>query len=749
MPWTEGVEAREWHLRGRVQGVGFRPFTYRLAHRLGLAGWVRNHGGWLQVFAQGDPQRLASYGEKLLEEAPPLARPRIAASQARVPRPIEGFHILGSECSDRGHVHVPPDQFVCDDCLAELRDPTARRHGYPFINCTQCGPRYSILDALPWDRSQTAMAGFALCPACRAEYRDPLDRRFHAQPLACPDCGPVLSFTGPGATTRGNAEALELAGRALAQGGILAVRSVGGYHLACDARDGAAVDALRQRKRRPHKPLAVLFPEAGEDGLAAVARHCEIDAPAAEALQDPARPIVLLPQSARSELATGIAPGLDRVGALLPGNPLHHLLAEAVDGPLVLTSANLGGDPLIHERDTLETELGDCLDGVLDHDRPIRRPVDDSVVQVVAGHARPLRLARGIAPLELGLPWSVDCPVLAVGGHLKNTVALAWDERVVVSPHVGDLEAPRSLDAFRATIDTLEALYGVRARSLIADRHPDYASTRWAADAGLPSVTVGHHRAHASALAGEVDPEGDWLMFVWDGFGLGDDGRLWGGETFTGRPGHWRRAAHLRPFRIPGTGKASEQPWRSARGLRWTLGEGPSGADDALLHQAWERGVNSLETTSVGRLFDAAAGLCGLLRQASFEGQAAQWLESVANVPGRADALPLHADECGGLVIDWAPLVPMLGDGRRPVAERAGAFHAALAASIVALARRLGQRTGIRRVGLTGGVFQNRRLAELAVRQLAEAGFEPVLPARLPVNDGGLAFGQVIEATAP
>ncbi|HHQ42581.1 MAG TPA: carbamoyltransferase HypF, partial [Chromatiales bacterium] len=425
-----------------MQGVGFRPFVHRLAARHGLAGWVQNRLGRVVVHAEGPPAALARFGEALVREAPPLARPRIAESAEVPPQGMAGFRILASASDGEARVHLPPDRSVCEACLRELEDPRDRRHRYPFVNCTQCGPRYTIIERLPYDRARTSMARFALCADCAREYADPGDRRFHAEPLACPRCGPRLRWRGPGGAAEGEG-ALAAALACLRAGGIVAVRGVGGYHLLCDARSDAAVARLRARKRRPAKPLAVLFPD-----LAAVRRVARLDAAAAGALADPARPIVLVPLRPEAGLAAGIAPGLGEVGALLPYSPLHHLLARGFGAPLVATSGNVSGDPVVTDPEEAEALLGGVADGFLHHDRPIVRPADDPVLRPVAGAVRPLRLGRGTAPLELELPRALPEPVLATGGHMKATIALAWERRAVVSPHVGDLEAPRARALF-------------------------------------------------------------------------------------------------------------------------------------------------------------------------------------------------------------------------------------------------------------------------------------------------------------
>ena len=747
--------SRRLLLTGRVQGVGFRPFVYRLAHELRLDGFVRNLRGDVEIVLHGPAAVVERFTREVVTRAPPLARPVVAdvapAEQATAP----GFTIEPSSAALQPQVSVPPDFFCCPDCLAEMADSGDRRHRYAFINCTQCGPRYTLIEALPYDRPNTSMRGFPLCPACRREYADPLDRRFHAEPVACPECGPHLTFAA-GATDDGarrdlpgpgDDAALAAAVQALRAGAVLAVKGVGGYHLLCDARSADAVARLRSRKQRPDKPLAVMYPWLGADGLDAVRQDFTPEPAAVAALLDPARPIVLLGASAVTNLAPNVAPGLGEVGVFLPYSPLHQLLLQGFGGPLVATSGNVSGEPVLTQVEEAAQRLAQVADAFLHHDRPIVRPADDSVVRVIAGRARPIRLGRGIAPLELELPRPVPRPVLAVGGHLKATVALAWGRRVVVSPHIGDMGTLRSEQVLAQVAADLQRLYDVRAESVLSDAHPDYATTRWARASGLHHVTVQHHRAHASALMAEHGVSGDAIVFAWDGVGLGDDGALWGGETFIGRPGQWQRAATLRPLHLPGGDRAGRAPWRSAAAACWEIGrEFPGYLPDPIVRSAWERRLNAPRSSAAGRLFDAAAALVLGVGETSFEGQGPMWLEAIARDVDAHPRLPLRGGAGDVITVDWAPLVEWLLDSTTlPPAQRAGAVHAALATAIVDVALALRARSGGRVVGLTGGVFQNRRLCERALAQLQAAGFDVRLPQQVPCNDGGLSYGQVAD----
>jgi hydrogenase maturation protein HypF len=769
--------ARRLRLSGHVQGVGYRPFVYRLARELGVRGWVKNATGAVEVHAEGPADTLYEFTLALVERAPAIARPRLALDQAAEFEGHAGFAILASEANAEPDIHVPPDYFTCDDCLDELRDPADRRHGYPFINCTQCGPRYTLITALPYDRPNTSMTGFPLCPACRAEYEDSGNRRFHAEPVACPVCGPHLAFvdgadigatetaTPPPPGSGGDDAALAAAVAMLKGGGIVAVKGVGGYHLMCDAASDRAVAELRRRKPRPAKPLAVMFPADGR----LLAETVQVPDPARALLESPARPIVLLPTLDATPLSRLIAPGLNEIGCFLPYSPLHHLLLERFGGPLVATSGNISGEPVLTDNGEAEARLAVIADAFLHHDRPIVRPADDPVFRVIAGRPRPLRLGRGAAPLELDLATAVPEPVLALGGHMKNAICLAWGRRAVVSPHIGELTAARSLDTLARVAGDLQQLYQVRATRLLLDLHPGYGYRSWARESGLPLTGIPHHRAHASALAAEFPGVADWIVFAWDGVGLGEDGTLWGGEAFIGAPGRWRHAAALRPFRLPGGEKAGREPWRSAAAVWWEAHAGDHGLPEPLgqalshaereqlplLRQAWARGLNSPASSAAGRLFDAAAALTGLCARASFEGEGPMRLEALAERHRRGHAaavgaddtpaLPLGLDAAGIWRTDWSPLLAMLADATIAEGERAFRFHRAMAAALVAQAERLREASGAVDVGLTGGVFQNRLLTELVQPGLESAGFRVHLPQRVPVNDAGVSFGQVIE----
>ena len=743
--------ARRIRLRGHVQGVGFRPFVYRLALEHGIVGHVQNQLGAVEVLAVGDAGDVDTFMRNLVDRSPPLSSPTIAEVETVSSALADTFEIINSLASADAQVFVPPDYFMCDDCKRELQDPSDRRHAYPFINCTQCGPRYTLIEALPYDRPNTSMAGFPLCPDCESEYRDPANRRFHAEPVACANCGPQLSFEEQNCDSLEETE--EALGRAVEKiraGHIVAVKGIGGYHLVCDARCKSAVARLRERKRRPDKPLAVMFPVAGNDGLDIVRDFVALTPAEAAMVSGPIRPIVLATRRADCGLAKNVAPGLDEIGVFLPYSPLHQLLLDAFEGPVVATSGNISGEPVLIDNEDAATRLRPVADAFLQHNRPIVRPADDPVYRRIAGAVRPLRIGRGCAPRELNIPWSQPEPVLAVGGHMKGTVALSWGRRVVVSPHIGEMDSPRSLDVFEQVASDLQGLYGVSAKRIVCDAHPGYTTHRWAHRQKLPVETVWHHDAHASAVTAELGLQGNWLVFAWDGVGLGRDGTLWGGEALLGRPGDWRRFASLRTFRLPGGDKAGREPWRSAAALHWECARDWKATSDAdgVAKAAWDTDLNCPKTSAAGRLFDAAAAMVCDLPVASFEAQGPMMLEALCSMP--VDAIELPLIDCGDGVLrtNWEPMLDMLGDASMEPGLRAETFHASVANAILRQADAARAQHEFAQVGLCGGVFQNRFLAEQTMTLLRKAGFDVYLPRLLPGNDASLSYGQAAELAA-
>ncbi len=739
-------------VRGQVQGVGFRPFAWRLAARLGVAGEVRNDAEGVLIHAQG--ARLDAFARALREEAPKLARVD-AVERAPCPaRPgLTGFSIAAS-AGGAARTQATPDAALCPACRAEIADPADRRFRYAFANCTECGPRFSIMRAVPYDRATTTMAGFALCLACRAEYDDPADRRFHAQPVACPVCGPRLWLERDGAEVSGDAVAAAAA--MLRDGAILAIKGLGGWQLACDARDEAAVARLRARKRRPAKPFALMAADA-----ATVARFAAVSEAERALLESPAAPIVLLAAQGAA-LAPSVAPGQWALGWMLAATPLHALLLDAVGRPLVMTSGNLSGEPQVIGDDEARAKLGAFCDGFLAHDRPIARRLDDPVARVAAGAVRVLRRGRGMAPQTLPLPSDLAGapPVAALGGQLKAALCLTRDGAALLSHHIGDLDEPSTCAEFDAALADYAALFDHAPAALACDLHPDHRTTRiaesWAERANLPLVRVQHHHAHiaaAMAEAGWTRADGPVLGVAFDGLGWGPDGTVWGGEWLLAGYSEFRRLAHLKPVPLPGGDAAQREPWRNllaqldAAGLGTEAEALAPGKPLRALRAAAARGVNAPRSSSAGRLFDAVAAACGLApERLSFEGEAAMALEAAAR---RAPDLAPYPFGRDGAALDPAPMWrALLADRAAGAAPEAMAarFHAGLAQATATLARDLARAHGARAIALSGGVFQNATLLEATVAALA--GEALLIPAQAPMNDGGLALGQAAVAAA-
>ncbi len=737
-------------VRGAVQGVGFRPFAHRQATALGLTGWVSNSGGGVVLEAEGNAEALSALVDAIRESPPPNAT--VVAVEIREMEPVGGtsFGIRASETTDSCTVEVLPDIATCPDCLAELFDPADRRHRYPFINCTQCGPRYSIIEDIPYDRERTTMRHFAMCPACEMEYGDPTNRRFHAEPNACPVCGPRLALWNADACTLAHDDtALLGAAAALRRGQIVALKGIGGFHLFADARREGVVRRLRTRKRRAEKPFAVMFPS-----LVAVKASCRIGPQEEALLTGPARPIVLLRRTG-GPVVRAVAPNNPWLGVLLPYTPLHHLLMRELGFPVVATSGNLTDEPILTEEAEAIERLAGIADLFLVHDRPIVRPVDDSVVRVVCGRELMLRRARGYAPAPIAMN-GASSGIVALGGHLRTTVALTCADNIVLSQHIGDLETAAARERHLRTIGDAARLHAMTPRFAVCDLHPDYASTQVAETLGLPVIAVQHHVAHVAACMAEHGIMPPALGVAWDGTGYGPDGTIWGGEFLMMTKAGWRRVAHLRPFRLPGGEAAVREPRRAALGLLYeAFGEDAfvqadlapiasfSPAERTALQALLARGVRAPLTSSAGRLFDAFAALCGLCQRASYDGQAAAELEWAAEEHATRYELvirePMNADE--PIIVDWQPaLEAALIDLRAGAAPGlvSGALHHGLAGIIDRVAARVGKE----RVILTGGCFQNARLTESVVAALRASGFEPVWHRRVPPNDGGLALGQ-------
>lgn len=761
---------------GVVQGVGFRPFVYNLALQHKLSGWVRNNNGVVQIEIQGASAAVDAFIKQLKFQPPSLAQIAqiVTESIHLIPGPERSFEILESTASLAiQQKFVPADSATCHECLSELFDSSNRRYRYPFINCTNCGPRFTIISSLPYDRPGTAMAPFKMCVSCQQEYDDPENRRFHAQPNACATCGPSLTFISATNGTSRHDSALHSAIEQLRNGQIVAIKGLGGFHLVCDATNAAAVNELRQRKLRAKKPFALMMPN-----LDMVRKYCHCSAQEEDELVSNSRPIVLLKTLCRSNLPDAVAPGLDCLGVMLPYTPLHHLLTTEFNGPLIATSGNLSEEPIAIDNAEARHRLAKIADSFLLHDRGIQSRYDDSVVTFVAENRIVLRRARGIAPLAIKLPFTANTQALACGAHLKNTFCLVQNDQAYVSQHIGNLENIETLEHFEGTLDTYRKLFGVTPDLIVHDCHPDYLSTVFAhelaAKETLARFEVQHHHAHIVSCMIEHGLTQPVIGVAFDGSGYGLDDTLWGGEfllaTLTGS----QRLAHFKPVRLPGGSLGVREPWRMALSYIYDSSSQYVGASlghfaDTVAahhgHSAFElvkkqicNGLNSPLTSSCGRLFDAMSALLGICHKAEYEGEAAIKLECVANKAAYDyySACPtLYPFELAGdqppFVVDTKPILEAAYDeyleGVRSecIAAR---FHHTIAQLILDICRRLRTITGIQIVCLSGGVFQNAVLLKLSHQLLTADGFDVFFPRQLPANDGGLSLGQAIIALA-
>lgn len=751
------------HVRGVVQGVGFRPFIHRLAVRHHLRGWVRNESGEVRIHIEGDAEAASSFLRGLERDAPPIARiDTVEVSDALV-GPSLGFRIDLSAETGAEALPVSPDVAVCATCLSELRDPSNRRYRYAFITCTDCGPRYTVIERMPYDRARTSMAAFRQCPECRTEYESPSDRRYHSETNSCPSCGPGLWFeASDGRMVSGSDAALAAAAGSLLAGEIVALRGLGGFHLAVDATQRSAVRRLRRRKHREGKPLAIMVPSVD-----AARRIALVDSHAADLLESPERPIVLLPLLPDSAIAPGVAPGLGRIGVMVAYTPLHVLLLESCARPLVMTSGNLSEEPIAIQNAEARRRLDGVADAFLLHDREIVSRYDDSVVVPSGDVPIVVRRARGYAPLPLPLPRATPRPLLAVGAHLKNTFALAERQRVFPSQHIGDLENIETLDHYSEALARYRSLFQIGPEAVVHDLHPGYLSTRVALDVaereGLEVLRpVQHHHAHIAAVMGEHGLDEPVVGLAFDGTGYGEDGAVWGAECLLCTLTEFRRLGALRYAPLPGGDRAAREPWRTALGYR-SLAPHHAPAFErafrgiepralAAAQRQIETGLNAPQASSMGRLFDAAAAVLGVRRVAEYEAQAPMELEALAGARPASEALPFPLVETEeGWWMDPLPLLVALGESRAKGASLLGlaaSFHDAVATTAAELAERACHRHGTRRVALGGGVFLNQRLRDALVTQLLERSLMPLLPLRLGPNDGAISYGQAVVAAA-
>ena len=738
-------------ITGTVQGVGFRPFIYRMAKELDIKGWVSNTPQGIIIEAESQAENIDIFLERLQSDKPAISNILSLETTPISRKNFDAFLIKPSENSGDKAALMLPDIATCPDCRREIIDPANRRYHYPFTNCTNCGPRYSIIESLPYDRANTTMKFFEMCDKCRAEYEDPVNRRFHAQPNACSDCGPHIELRdNNGQIMASLYEAIEKAAEMIKAGKILALKGFGGFQLLVDARNIEAVGELRRRKARDEKPFAVMYPSIEE-----ISANCELSDLERKTITSYESPIVIVRKKPSCKLAENVAPGNPNLGVMIPYTPLHHLLMAELGFPVVATSGNLSDEPICVDNGEALEALRDIADFFLVHDRPIARHVDDSVVRVMAGKVAILRRARGFAPLPIEISKELG-PTLAVGGHLKDSVAIVSNNRAFISQHIGDLETAKAYEAFKHTIDSLSGVYEHAPQTVICDKHPDYISSKYAETLGCEIIKVQHHLAHVLSCMVENNRQPPVLGVSWDGIGYGDDGTIWGGEFIKVERGSYERVAHLRYFSLPGGDKAVKEPRRAAIGLLYELfGDKLFAMDDVpsleafgndelkIVRQQLRASLNSPRTSSAGRLFDTVASLLGLKQVLNFEGQAAMELEFLAEKDNTTECYKYKIlKDNKPYVIDWAPMIrSILDDIRRgkPSARIARMFHNTL----VDMITKITDVFGFKQVAMSGGCFQNKYLLEKSIESLNKSGYKPYWQSKVPPNDGGICLGQV------
>jgi len=743
-------------VRGVVQGVGFRPFVYRLAHEHGLKGWVRNTSGSVDIEVEGKGEAINSFLSDLKTKAPPMAHIETVKSTLDSPRGYTRFQIEPSLSQEGQYQLVSPDIATCDECKQEIFSPDDRRFGYPFTNCTNCGPRFTIIKDIPYDRPKTTMHKFKMCPQCQKEYADPLNRRFHAQPNACPKCGPALELVDGSGKAVDGGDAIKTASRLLKEGKILAIKGLGGFHLACDATSQAAINTLRARKRRQGKPLAVMLSTIEE-----ISKHCLLSAEERKLLESPQCPIVLLRWKHGSNISPAVAPKLKYLGVMLPYTPLHHILLSETGLPLVMTSGNISEEPIAKDNDEALRRLGGVADYFLVHNRDIYARYDDSVY-IVEGAPQAVRRARGYAPYPVFLPFKAK-QVLACGAELKNTFCLTKDEHAFLSQHIGDMENEETLEHFENTIELYKKLFRLEPEVIAHDMHPDYLATRYALEAGvgLKLIPVQHHHAHIVSCMVDNKVENQVIGVALDGTGYGSDGNIWGGEFLTADWRSFERVGHLEYVPLPGGEAAIRKPYRMALGYLYSLlGEDfsleglpikPDPTELDIIKQQIERGINSPLTSSAGRLFDAVSALAGVRGEIDYEAQAVIELEMLApDKIEKSESYPFAiVEEQGVRVVKLKELLSaVVKDVRNqtPAPVISLRFHHTMAEIIAGMCKLIAEDSGIKQVALSGGVFQNRLLLKLAKAALQKAGFDVLTHHLVPCNDGGISLGQVVIA---
>jgi hydrogenase maturation protein HypF len=738
---------RKLNITGVVQGVGFRPFIYQLADRYHLYGSICNNTAGVSIELEGDESAIEAFSEALHSELPPLARIDTLISEDAPSVGYTRFQILQSQTESRKTTLVSPDIAICNNCLQEMRDPTNRRYAYPFINCTDCGPRYSIMETLPYDRPNTSMHCFTMCKACQKEYKDPLDRRFHAQPVSCPECGPTLQLLDPQKKVlKEGSETIKLTADAIKKGAIVAVKGLGGFHLICDASNTPAVSELRNRKQRPVKPFAVMFPD-----VESVKSSAALSLREAELITSKEKPIVIVPKRRDSLLSPLVAPGIDRIGVFLPYTPLHHLLLKEVNVPLVATSANQSDAPIIRNSIELLEKLGSVVDLVLDHDRTILNANDDSVLQIASNEKITLRMSRGYAPKSIKLPFKSEKKILAVGANQKNSMALIFDDTLILSPYIGELNSLEAFEYFERTLQSFKRFYDFEPDVIVYDKHPEYMTTKWAKQLQkdhpkLQAIDVQHHYAHLLATMAEHQIDGKVLGFAFDGTGYGDDGTIWGGEVMIADHQEYERIVTIAPFRLLGGEKAIKEPRRSALALlfeTYTLDEIVAlnvpllqqftKEEVHMLHRAWEKGINAPLCSSMGRLFDAVASFADIVHLSSFEGESGLVMEKY--VDENITDIFHYEIKCG--MINLQPMVETMvkmEDKQRMVSTF---FN-----TITEIIFKIAQKYPALPLLFSGGVFQNRVLVEKISRRCKQEDRTAYFQNETAINDGGIALGQ-------
>ena len=737
------------HLTGAVQGVGFRPFVYNLAKKLNLTGYVINDTHGVIIEVEGDEENINQFLILLHKEKPPLTHIFSQEIEELLLVNFKTFEIKKSNIKGKKEVFILPDISTCDECLKELNDPKDRRYRYPFINCTNCGPRFTIIEKLPYDRPNTTMKKFKMCPECEKEYKDPSNRRFHAQPNACPVCGPYITlYTSDRKFVSEKEEAFIDTINLLKQGKILAIKGIGGFHLLCDATNDKAIKTLRERKKRGEKPFAVMFKDMQQ-----IKKYTEITNFEEAIILSPEKPIVIVKKKENTDLSKEVAPDLDRIGVFLPYSPLHYLLLEDFEKPLVMTSANLSDEPIVKDNEEAFEKLSIFTDYILIHNRDIKNRVDDSVVRIIDKKVSFIRRSRGYAPLPIKLPFSLNKKVLAVGGHQKNTIAIGFDNKAFLSQHIGDLETVDACNNFEEIIYSFFELYDFKPELVISDLHPRYFSTQWAKkfaeENKIPLIQIQHHYTHALSLMAENQIKDEPIFAVcWDGTGYGEDGNLWGGEFLISDYQGYKRVSHFNYFKLIGGEKAVKEPRRVALSILFELfGEDLPKIQTlkafkeneiTLLYKSWKKGLNSPLSSSVGRLFDAVASILGIRQTLSYEGQSGMIMENFYDWEVK-DYYSFEVHK----TIDWKPIFLDLINDNSSISTKISKFINTLAHIVIEIYKKEGQ--GLK-LGLTGGVFQNKPLTEKIIKLAKNEDIFVLTHSKVPPNDGGLSLGQVVKS---